>query len=112
MKSILKVLFIFLAFVVSLALEPLDLHAQEISSFGYIQKSPYESLEVVSNNIFGEGYFTAQDKNNNTSLDNTHYCASILFKKNTNIENNSLIYRVFIHNLSTNSKKVQSIRAP
>lgn len=107
-KSILKTLFIFFAFIFTLALVP---QSENFSDAQYL-KNDYQKVVLVSNSIYG-GEIVA-DKGNNSSngslnspqVTNVFSDNDILFKTPTRGT------REFIHNLSTNNQTAISIRAP
>lgn len=108
MQSILKTLFIFLAFIFTLAFVP---QSERFSDAQYLQNN-YQNAAIVSNSIYG-GEIIA-DKGNNSSngslnspqVTNVFSDNDILFKTPTRGT------REFIHNLSTNIETEISIRAP
>ena len=108
MKSILKTLFIFLAFIFTLSLTP---QCESFSDAQYIQNDN-PNIAIVSNSIFGgeiiadKGNNSANGSLNNHSVSNRFFDNDILDKTPTRKT------REFIHNLSTNIQTEISIRAP
>lgn len=108
MKSILKTLFIFLAFIFTLSLTP---QSESFCDTQYIQND-YQKVAVVSNSI--RGGEIAADKGNNSAdgFLNNHVVSNILLDKNNFSKTPTLIQGKFIHNLSTNIQTEIAIRAP
>lgn len=108
MKSILKTLFIFLAFIFTLSLTP---QGESFCDTQYFQND-YQKVVIVSNQLRG-GEIVA-DKGNNFSSGslNNHTAVNIFFDNNNFLKTPTLIQGKFIHNLSTNIQTEIAIRAP
>ena len=112
MKKFLKILFIFLAMMVSLIIEPSDLQAKSYQPDAYIQSLTKESVEIVSNNFYGGEIYSYQEENNQNISGNSPHIISFSSDKDFKLKNKTHSNEYFIHNLSTNLKNVQNIRAP
>ncbi len=108
MKSILKTLFIFLAFIFTLSLTP---QGESFCDAQYIQND-YQKVAIVSNPIYGGEIVANRDYNTSNGSLNNHLAANIFFDNNGFIKTPTLIQRDFIHNLSTNFENEIAIRAP
>ncbi len=108
MKSILKTLFIFLAFIFTLSLTP---QCECFCDAQYIQND-YQKVAIVANPMRG-GEIVADKGNNsaNGSLNN-HLVSNVFFDKDIFSKTPTLIQGEFIHNLSTNIQTEIAIRAP
>ena len=112
MKSFIKLAFMSLVMVLSFMIEPQAFHVEEIQPFSYVQASGYETLELISNNLSSGEIFASQQEENQSSLLTSPEATEVVFKNNLFIDNKSVLNGRFIHNLSTNSKENQNIRAP
>ena len=92
--------------------EPQAFHINEIQPSSYIQNTGYGTLELVSNTLRGGEVFASQQEENQNSLFVSPEATLATFKNNSYIKNNSVLNGSFIHNLSTNTKQSQHIRAP
>ena len=112
MKSFFKLIVIIFTMVLSFWVEPASLQAQPVDSTAYIKDIKQETVMLVSNNIFG-GEICSYEEENSNSI-NGSSCALLSFGLEDNflIKNKTQLKGCFIHNLSTNSKKVHLIRAP
>lgn len=106
MKSILKTLFLFLAFIFTLALVP---QSESFCDAQYIQND-YQKVAIVSNSVRG-GEIVA-DKGNNSPNGSITTIENIFFDNNIISKTPSLVQGKFIHNLSTSIQTEISIRAP
>ena len=93
-------------------LEPQSLQAQSIEDLGYIQNIKTETVSLVSNNIMSGEISSYQEENNQNFSGNSPLIISYYSQNNNFEKNNPLLKGRFIHNLSTDNKKVQQIRAP
>lgn len=108
MKSILKTLFLFLAFIFTLSLTP---QGESFCDSQYIQND-YQKIAIVSNTMRG-GEIVADKGNNSASGSlNNQIASNIFFDNNLFSKTPTLIQGKFIHNLSTNIDTEISIRAP
>lgn len=108
MKSILKTLFIFLAFIFTLSFFP---ESESFCDTQYIQND-YQKVAILSNSIRG-GEIVADKGNNfpNGSLNN-YIVANICCDNNIYSKTPTLIREKYIHNLSSNIENEIFIRAP
>lgn len=112
MKSLFKLFIIFFSLAITLLLESYALPTQAVDTTGYIQNVKNETVVLVSNNILNCEISSAQEENNQnfstlSPLIIAYFLKDNLFTKTTTQLNGS-----FIHNLSTDNKKVHPIRAP
>ncbi len=107
-KSILKTLFIFLAFIFTLAFVP---QSESFSDAQYLQND-YQKVVLVSNSIYS-GEIVADKGNNlsNSSL-NSPQLTNIFFDNSLLLNTPTRRTREFIHNLSTNFNSEISVRGP
>lgn len=96
----------------SLLTKPSALQAQTINPTNYIKNIETETVVLVSNNIFGGVIYSYQEENNTNSCGTEPLVLTFLSNKNLLTDSNSRLYEKSIHNLSTNLKDVQQIRAP
>ena len=112
MKSFVKLLFIIFTMVMSFTITPSELYSNNIQPIGYIQTIPNETVEIVSNNILNSEIYSNNEENNQNFSTNSTNIISFNQRDNIFSKNKTHFNGSFIHNLSTNNKKVQQIRAP
>ena len=112
MKRILKTLMFFITLVISLLVLPISFDSQQLETNGYIQEVKQETIVLVSNNILGGEISSYQEENSSNYLGNSPFTIAFESKKSLFNKNITQLDGCFIHNLSTNLKKIQPIRAP
>ncbi len=112
MKSFFKVIIIVFMLAMSLFTKPSALHAQPIDLTGYVKNVEAETVVLVSNNILGGEICASQEENNTNSCGAEPLILQFLSRKGLLADSNSRLYEKSIHNLSTNLKDIQQIRAP
>lgn len=112
MKCFFKTFFIFLIMAISLVIEPSDLQAKEFYPEASIQAIAKETVEIVANNFYGGEICSYQEENNQNSSGSSPQIISFLLNNSLLLANKTQFNGCFIHNLSTNLKEVQQIRAP
>ena len=103
---------IFFALAVSLLLEPSVIQEQPIDVINYFQGAKKESVELVSNNLFNSEITSYQQKGDQNISGSTPLVLSYQPLNNTFNKKQTQLNGCFIHNLSTDNKKVHPIRAP
>lgn len=98
--------------VVAIFAQPSSLHAQEIDMTGYIKNIDTETVVLVSNNILGGEICSYQEESPSSSCGSEPLVLTFSSDKNLLSDNKARLYGLSIHNLSTNLKDIQKIRAP
>lgn len=112
MKSFFKFLTVIFMLAMSLLAKPSALQAQPVDLTGYVKNIETETVVLVSNNIFGGEICASQEDNNANSCGTEPLILEFLSRKDFLTDSNSRLYEKSIHNLSTNLKDIQQIRAP
>lgn len=112
MKSFLKILIVIFMLALSLLTKQSALQAQPIYLTGYVKNIETETVVLVSNSILGGEICASQEENNTNSCGTEPLVLEFLSRKNLLTDSNSRLYEKSIHNLSTNLKDIQQIRAP
>lgn len=112
MKSFFKFLTVIFVLAMSLLTRPSALHAQTIDTIDYIKNIETETVVLVSNNLLGGEIYSHQEENNTNSCGTEPLVLTFLSHKNLLTDSNSRLSEKSIHNLSTNLKDIQQIRAP
>ena len=112
MKSLFKMLFIFLVMTIALLSNPSALQTQSIDLVGSIQNTPKETVILVSNNMLSGSIISNSKEENNSISGTTPLIISYLTQDNIYNENKSFNKGYSIHKISTNNQKIQQIRAP
>lgn len=112
MKKIFNMLMIIFAMAISLLIEPTSFDTQAYDIDAYIQSPSKEEVVLVSNNVMSGEVRSTQEEDSPTFLGHSPFVLSFSSDLLFLSKNKTHLNGCFIHNLSTNSKKVQSIRAP
>lgn len=112
MKSFFKVIIIVFMLAMSLLTRPSALQAQPVDLTGYVKNLETENIVLVSNNILGGEICASQEENNTNSCGTEPLVLEFISRKNLLKDSNSRLYEKSIHNISTNLKDIQQIRAP
>lgn len=112
MKSFVKLIYVFLFMVLTFCVEPHLMSQQENVTTNYIQNISYENVELISNNIVETEIYSGQEGDNTPYFGNSPQLVSFVHDDDCYLKNKAQLNGRFIHNLSTNLKEVQQIRAP
>ena len=103
---------IFVVMVLSFWMEPMDLYAQPVDVTGSIQNVKAETVSLVSNNLASGEIIASEGENTTNSLGFSPATVALNLDDNFSLKSTAHLNGSFIHNLSTNNKKVHQIRAP
>ena len=112
MKSFIKLLMIIFVMTISFFNEPSALYAQTVDIDGSIKNIKTETITLVSNNLLGGEVFSSEEENTTNYIGSSTFTAYSTVNNNLSTQNLFYLDESFIHNLSTNTKKVHQIRAP
>ena len=103
---------IFFALAISFLLEPNALHNQPVDTISYLQNTNSETVVLASNSILDGEIYSNQEEELPSFSGCSPFLVSYVSKKADFNKNKTHLYGSFIHNLSTNNKKIHQIRAP
>ena len=112
MKRIFNLVMIFFALAISFLLKPNALHAQPVDTISYLQNTKSEAVVLASNSILDGGIYSKQEEESPNFSGGSPFLVSYVLKKTDYSKNKTYLKGSFIHNLSTNNKKIHQIRAP
>ena len=112
MKKLLNIVILFFALTLSLLIEHGVIQQQPIETINYFQATKKETVTLVSNNLFNGEINSYQQKSDHNSVGSTPLILSYHPFNNDFNKNKTLLNGCFIHNLSTDNRKIHPIRAP
>lgn len=112
MKSFFKTFFIIITLAISFLILPNNINTQESFENSFINNITQESVDLVSNNLYNAEITATQEENSQQSSGNSNQIVAFHTERNLLKDSTTLCNGEFIHNLSTNIRKVQPIRAP
>jgi hypothetical protein len=112
MKRIFNLVMMFFALAITFLLEPNALQAQPVDTICYLQNTKSETVVLASNSILGGEIYSNQEEDAPNISGGSPFLVSHVSKKADFNKNKALLNKSFIHNLSTDNKKVHPIRAP
>ena len=112
MKNFLKITIIILMLAMSFLTEPRSLHAYQINNDGYIENIQKETGIFVLNNFLGEEVRPIKNETQPNISSNSSLVSS--FEENQNFlnKNDFKQHKNLSHNLLSNLKDINQIRAP